>query len=347
MTLLCWLMMLSVQSLAGDHRSGPMHWAFQPLAEQALPMKVPSEKDQWGRIRTPIDRFILERLSAAGLGFAPDASPRTLLRRAYLDLVGLPPGPDELDAVLSIATDPDDYERLLDRLLDSPHFGERWGRHWLDVTGYTDAVGYEQDARSAILANGKWRYRHYVIRSFNADKPYDQFLTEQIAGDEMVDWRDAEAYTPEIRELLVATGYLRTAPDYTHEYVGNITSNRFNVLFGTLEIVGNSLLGLTINCARCHSHKFDPIPQEDYYRMMALFTPAYNPQDWLTVIPFHGGDEVVDPQAKPREIADESARHIAQRNQETEQRIAALNRQAADLRSEAKERLLADRLASV
>ncbi len=149
-------------------------------------------------------------------------------------------------------------------------------------TGWTspatsDTVGFDTDATNIILSEGKWLYRDYVIRAFNADKPYDRFLTEQLAGDELYDWRRAKHFTPEMREALIATGYLRTARDMTHEDVGVIPQNFFGILHDTIEIVGTGLLGLTVNCARCHSHKFDPIPQEDYYRLMAVFTPAYNP----------------------------------------------------------------------
>ena len=140
-----------------------------------------------------------------------------------------------------------------------------------------DTVGFDTDATNVITSEGKWLYRDYVIRAFNQDKPYDRFLIEQIAGDELFDWRRAEHFTPEMREALIATGYLRTARDMTHEDVGIIPQNFFGIMHDTIEIVGTGLLGLTINCARCHSHKFDPIPQEDYYRLMANFTPAYNP----------------------------------------------------------------------
>ena len=167
----------------------------------------------------------------------------------------------------------------MDRLLASPQFGERAGRHWLDVAGYVDTVGFDTDATNIIMSEGKWRYRDYVIAAFNHDKPYDRFITEQLAGDELNDWRKAAHWTPAMREALIATGYLRTARDLTQEDVGVIPQNFFGILHDTLEITGTGLLGLTINCARCHDHKFDPITQDDYYRMMAIFTPAYNPRN--------------------------------------------------------------------
>src|SRR5262249_34911876 len=156
--------------------------------------------------------FVLARLEAQRLRFSADAERATLLRRAHFDLIGLPPTPEEIDAFLSDRGS-EAYERCLDRLLASPRFGERWGRHWLDVVGYVDTVGFDVDATNIILSDGKWQYRDYVIRALNDDKPFDRFVTEQLAGDELVDWRHAPRFTPEIRDLLIATGFLRTARD--------------------------------------------------------------------------------------------------------------------------------------
>ena len=142
-------------------------------------------------VRNPLDAFLLQRLEAAGLAYAPEADRATLFRRVYLDLVGLPPSPHEQAAFLADAA-PDAYERLVDRLLASPHFGERWGRHWLDLAGYVDTVGFDVDATNILLADGKWRYRDWVIAAFNDDKPYDRFIVEQLAGDELYDWRRAD-----------------------------------------------------------------------------------------------------------------------------------------------------------
>ena len=174
------------------------------------------------------------------LNFSPPADRATLLRRAFLDLHGLPPSPQD---VAEFAADrvADAFARRVDRLLASPRFGERWGRHWLDVVGYADTVGFDTDANNLILSDGKWKYRDYVIAAFNADKPYDRFLTEQLAGDELVDWRHAPHFTPEIRDDLVATGYLRTARDQTHEPESNIPLNYYGVLHDTVEMVGSSL----------------------------------------------------------------------------------------------------------
>ena len=256
------------------------HWAFQKLGR----VKPPSPK-QSDRVHTPIDAFMLVRLEQEGLSYSAQADRVTLIRRASLDLVGLPPPPERVDEFLADAAH-GAFGRLIDRLLDSSHFGERWGRHWLDVVGYADTVGFDQDAGLIVPTDGKWRYRDYVIEAFNKDKPYDRFIAEQLAGDEMVDWRGAQHYTDKIREHLIATGFLRTARDQTHEPESNIPLCYYDVLHDTVQIVSNSLLGLTMQCARCHSHKFDPIPQEDYYRLMAVFTPAYNPDAWKPVYPY-------------------------------------------------------------
>jgi cytochrome c553 len=312
------------------------HWAFRPLGRPAVPDVSEAHAS------TPIDAFLLARLTSRGLTYSPQADPTTLVRRAYLDVIGLPPSPDVVDACLA-DTAPGAYERLIDRLLASPHFGERWGRHWLDVAGYADTVGFDVDATLVITSEGKWLYRDYVIDAFNRDKPFDRFVTEQIAGDELHDWRHADPLTPEAREALIATGFLRTARDLTHEDVGVIPQNFFGIVHDTLEIVGTGLLGLTVNCARCHSHKFDPIPQEDYYRLAALLTPAYNPRDWRPVLPIDAkvGDRTV-PDVSPAEVA-----RIEAHNRAIDERVAALNEQLAAIRRPHEERLRAERLAGV
>jgi hypothetical protein len=263
------------------------HWAYPKRRRPPVPS--PNRKDL---VRAPLDSFVLLELEAKGLTYSPPAETRTLLRRAYLDLLGFPPGPDEISAFESDHSS-DPFANLIDRLLHSPHFGERWARHWLDLAGYVDVNGNDQNAEQIILGQSKWKYRDYVIRAFNEDKPFDQFLREQIAGDELVDWRHATTYTPEIREKLIATGYLRTAIDDTHEVDLNKVPFRYQVLFDSVQIVGSSLFGLTLQCARCHDHKFDPISQRDYFQFMALFTPTFNPHNWL--------------QPKDRELPDVSA----------------------------------------
>lgn len=247
-------------------------WAFQKPV--AAPLPVVKAK---GRVRTPIDRLVLAKLESKGLTFRADVGNEKLLRRAYLDLTGLPPTPAEIAEYLR---DPD-YEKLLDKLLASPRYGERWGRQWLDAAGYVDTTGKDFDPKKAEYAQGLWRYRDYVIKAVNDDKPWDRFLTEQIAGDELVDWREAKQRTPEMNELLAATGYMRTILDITEEDISNLPVERYEALFKLVEKVSSSTVGLTVNCARCHTHKFDPISQKDYYRFLALFTTSYNPTDWI------------------------------------------------------------------
>jgi mono/diheme cytochrome c family protein len=304
-------------------------WAFRPPERPELP-----RVEGAARVRTPIDAFVLAKLEAKGLTFAPDADRVTLLRRLSFDLLGLPPSPEEVDAFLADAR-PGAYERLVDRLLASPHYGERWGRHWLDAAGYADTVGPDNDAEIIRTREGLWRYRDYVIRSFNADKPYDRFLLEQLAGDELDDWRSA-ALTPEVREHLVATGFLRTAVDNTAEAELNRPLERYQVLHDTLEIVTSNLVGLTFGCARCHDHKFDPIPQEDYYRLMAFLTPAYNPDAWV--------------QPQNRHLDDASAKEkeaINRHNAEIERRVGELNKQLGDLRRPYEQKLVQAKLAAI
>ena len=306
------------------------HWAFQKLTAVE-----PPEPQVTGRVRTVIDAFLLKRLEQEGLGYAGETAPVTLLRRAYLDLTGLPPSPEQVDEFLTETT-PDAFELLIDRLLESSAFGERWARHWLDVVGYADTVGFDHVPNLIILTDGKWRYRDYVINAFNDDKPYDRFIREQIAGDEMVKWRGAENFTDEIREHLVATGFLRTARDQTHEPESNIPLNYFDVLHDTVDILGSSLLGLTMQCARCHNHKFDPIPQEDYYRLMAIFTPAFNPDRWK---PVYGYKSYIDDRA----IADvpESENDGIRR---VDQRISELRPKLDGLRDSTRQRVFSEKL---
>lgn len=250
-------------------------WAFRKPVRATLP-----SVRQSARVRTPIDAFVLAKLETQSLGLSAEADRPTLIRRVTFDLLGLPPTPEQVAQFL-VDTDEAAYERLIDRLLASPHFGERWGRHWLDAAGYVDTIGDDTDAAIAKVSSGKWLYRDYVTSSFNSDKPFDRFLVEQMAGDELVDWQNAETYGADTKELLIATGMLRAAADETLQNELNTADIRQAVLEHTMEVVANNILGLTVNCARCHSHKFDPIPQEDYYRMLAIFSPAFNPQSWL------------------------------------------------------------------
>ncbi|HJZ91556.1 MAG TPA: PSD1 and planctomycete cytochrome C domain-containing protein [Gemmataceae bacterium] len=247
-------------------------WAFRPPRE----VPVPAARDL-GRIRNPIDAFLLEKLEARALTFSQEADRATLIRRASFDLTGLPPDPAEVGAFLA-DRGPDAHERLIDRLLASPRYGERWGRRWLDLAGYADSEGKrEQD----LPRPAAWRYRDYVIRSLNADKPYDRFLVEQLAGDELADYEHAKEITPEVYDNLVATGFLRMVPDPTWANITGYVTDRLEVIADEIDVLGSAVMGLTLKCARCHSHKFDPLPQRDYYRLLAVFKGAYDENDWL------------------------------------------------------------------
>ena len=229
-------------------------WVLRTLVRPEPP---PAQPTTW--LANPIDAFILARLGAAGLSPAPPADRLTLIRRATFDLLGLPPTPAEIDAFLADPS-PAAYERLIDRLLASPHYGERWGRHWLDVARFSESNGFEHDR----IRDNAWPYRDYVIRSLNADRPYTQFVREQIAGDVL---------EPVTRDGIVATGFLVAGTWDEANQIQKSATMRQRVREEELEdmvaAVGQVFLGLTVNCARCHDHKFDPVPQRDYYRIKA------------------------------------------------------------------------------
>ena len=247
-------------------------WAFQAPRRPSLPVVKRGES-----ARNPIDAFLLRKLEEKGLGYSPEAGKLTLLRRAYLALIGMPPTPEEIDAYLGDRR-PDAYERMLDRLLESQHYGERWAQYWLDSVGYADSEGVIHEDR---LRKHAWRYRDYVIRAFNDDKPYDQFLSEQLAADELIDYRNLEEITPEVVNTLAATGFLRMTPDGTYSPANGSISERMNVIADEIQVLSSTVMGLTIGCARCHDHKYDPISQRDYYRLSAIFQSAYDPYDWV------------------------------------------------------------------
>ncbi|MCS7167354.1 MAG: DUF1549 domain-containing protein [Gemmatales bacterium] len=234
---------------------GKHHWAFQPLRT----VTVPEVRDaSWPR--TEIDRFLLAAMEAKGVRPIEDADRYTLLRRVYYDLIGLPPSPEEIAAFVA-DTSPHAWEKVVDRLLASPHFGERWGRHWLDVARYADSNGKDED----FTFYHAWRYRDYVIGSFNCDKPYDQFVREQIAGDLL------PAPTQEQRdEMLIATGFLTIGPKVLAER--DKVKLKMDVVDEQLDTIGKAFLGLSIGCARCHDHKFDPITAREYYALAGIFT---------------------------------------------------------------------------
>jgi mono/diheme cytochrome c family protein len=220
------------------------YWAFQTPVRAAPPtVKTPGWSDH------PIDAFLAARMEAKGVAPSGPADRRTLIRRAYLDVIGLPPSPEEVDAFVADKT-PGAWETVVDRLLASPHYGERWARHWMDLVRYADSGGFEFDVDRTEM----YRYRDYLVRSFNSDKPYDRFIREQLAGDE---------YPPITEEAMIATGFLRLGPS------GG--GNRQDALDDLLSTTSLTFMGLTVGCARCHNHKFDPIPQKDYYRLQSVF----------------------------------------------------------------------------
>lgn len=247
------------------------YWAFQPIRRPDTPTVQATEK-----VRSPIDAFILAKLESHGLSMNGEADRLTLLKRAYFDLIGLPPSSEETHAFLNDHS-PSAYEALVDRLLESKHYGERWGRHWLDVAGYADSEG---DGNVDTVRPYIYKYRDYVIRSLNADKPLNQFLIEQLAGDELAT-PPFKNMSPETIDLLVATGFLRMAADPTASGQGDPDISRNLVVADTIKIVSSSLLGLTVGCAQCHDHRYDPIPQADYYRLRAVFEPGLNWKAWI------------------------------------------------------------------
>ncbi|MGH9662447.1 MAG: DUF1549 domain-containing protein, partial [Bryobacteraceae bacterium] len=236
-------------------------WGAEWQFEKPVKRDPPAVR-QTAWISTPVDAFILAKLEAASLDPAPDAGLRTLARRAYLDLVGMPPAPDELAAFLKDST-PRAYENLLDRLLADPRYGERWGRHWLDLARYGETSGLEGDGAIGNV----WRYRDWVIEAFNSNMPYDRFVVLQIAGgDEHSQTRNN--YQPDVQGV-IPTGFLRVAPwDRSNLVAGEVRQNYLSEVASTTASV---FLGLTMGCARCHDHKYDPIPTRDYYRFQAFF----------------------------------------------------------------------------
>ncbi|MDP7657477.1 MAG: DUF1549 domain-containing protein, partial [Roseibacillus sp.] len=242
-------LLLTIPALAiePDDPVAQDHWAWSELDAPMLP------KPEGFRIRTPVDNFVFAALAGEGGKAAPEAAPQALLRRVHLDLTGLPPTPAEVEGFLR---DPDDeaYAKIVDDLLSRPQYGERWGRHWLDVVRYAESKGYERDEYKKFV----WRYRDYVIAAFNEDKPYDRFVREQVAGDELADAS---------LESQIATTFLSLGTFDT------IAADREVAIYDTLDdMVGTTamaFLGQTLQCARCHDHKFEPFSQQDYYRFLA------------------------------------------------------------------------------
>ncbi len=323
---------------AVDPASDPMvndedrgFWSFQPPQRSA-----PPEVRGRDRVRKPIDAFLLAKLEQKGLTFSPDADRLTLLRRVYFDAIGLPPSPEEVEAYLANDA-PDSYERLVDRLLESPRYGEHWGRRWLDAAGYADSEG--QVDFDAVRPHA-WRYRDWVIRALNADKPYDRFLVEQIAGDELFNYKERPLpLDAEDSETLTATGFLRMGPDGTYSVSQGFVTERLTVVADQLQILTSTVMGLTVGCARCHDHKYDPIPQRDYYRLSAILRSSYDPYDWLSPNEADIGPDAdwnetnsrLLPGAPANEVI-EAARHNVPIQAETARLAGALRALSAPLR---------------
>jgi hypothetical protein len=246
-------------------------WAFQPIVRPAIPKtkSIPAESQ-------PIDHFIAAKLEAKNLSLNPEASKPTLLRRVAQDLTGLPPTPDET-ALFMADSGAGAYGRMVERYLASPHYGERWARHWLDLAGYADSDGYSD---ADPVRPWAFQYRDYVIRALNADKPLDRFIQEQLAGDE-INNAPLKDMAPETIDKISATGFLRMVPDGTAGAASSEQVTARNaVVTETIKVVSTSLLGLSVGCAQCHDHKHDPIPQLDYYQLRAIFEPGFDLDHW-------------------------------------------------------------------
>ncbi len=319
-------------------------WAFQP----PRPVSIPTVRHA-DRIRNPIDAFVLSKLESKGLSLSPEADRLTLIRRATFDLTGLPPEPEQIQEFLA-DQDPKAFDKLVDRLLASQRYGERWGRYWLDVAGYADSEGGKLSADHP--RPHAYRYRDYVIRSFNDDKPYDRFLLEQIAGDELVDIEKATVITQEMMDNMVATGFLRMGPDSTSEREVNFVDDRLDVIGDEMDILSSGVMGLTMKCAKCHSHKYDPIPQRDYYRLLDVFKGGFDEHDWL--MPQHAGNGAkamatrylpyITPGATPAQLMDEGQKREAH-NRDLDRDIEALKAGLEQRAEPVKKKLLDQKLA--
>ncbi|GAC1475812.1 MAG: PSD1 and planctomycete cytochrome C domain-containing protein [Isosphaeraceae bacterium] len=296
-----------------DASEGGDHWAFAPATSPR-----PPEVREPARVRNSIDRFLQSALEEEGLTLGPEADRATLIRRVAFDLTGLPPTPDEIGRFRDSQA-PDAYERMVERYLASSRYGERWGKFWLDAAGYADSNGFFDADSNRPLA---YRYRDYVVACWNEDRPFDRFVREQLAGDELVGYRPGGPVEPSMVEGLIATHFLRNAPDGTGESDGNadeLRVDRYSVLEGTTQVISSSLLGMTFQCARCHDHKFEPITQRDYYSLYAILAPAYNVASWVKP-----AERVVAGPPPPNELAAWEAR-----SKGVDARIAALTAEQA------------------
>ena len=255
-----------------DIEQGRKHWAFTPPRKSPLPASIPHS----GRSASPIDAFLGVKMKKRGLVPLGPADRSTLLRRATFDLIGLPPTQEERDAFLADES-PDAFKRVVDRLLQSPHYGERWGRHWLDIARYADSNGSDEN----VAHGNAWRYRDYVIESLNDDKPYDEFLVEQLAGD-LLDSGDNVSVK---HQRLIATGFLVMGPKVLAEV--DEARMEMDIVDEQIDTIGRGLMGLTLGCARCHTHKFDPISHHDYYALAGIFKSTRTMESFKKVAKWH------------------------------------------------------------
>jgi hypothetical protein len=253
-------------ALANGRSRDPNHWAFQPAKEQVIPVVGDAS---WPS--SPVDNFILSKLEAAKLKPTSSTDKRTLIRRLSFDLIGLPPSPEDIETFLA-DENPDSTSRLIDRLLASPGYGEKWGRHWLDVARYADSNGLDEN----VAHGNAWRYRDYVVAAFNEDRPYDRFLTEQLAGDLLTVENEDQR-----QRNLVATGFLVIGPKVLAEV--DQAKMQMDIVDEQIDTVGRALLGLTLGCARCHDHKFDPIQTADYYGLAGVFKSTKTMENYTKV----------------------------------------------------------------
>ena len=274
-------------------------WAFQPPTQPVVPTPTKPALQS----TNPIDAFIAAKLETAGLEFSPEADRATLLRRLKLDLHGLPPSREETEAFVADTSD-HAYEKRVDDFLSSPQFGVRWARHWLDVAGFSETDGNSGKDREREHA---WHYRDYVVNAINNDKPYNEFIVEQIAGDELIQGPLDNENARHV-ELMSATGLLRMAPDVTA--TDNKLVDRNQAVADMVKVVSSSVLGLTVGCAQCHDHRYDPISIDDYYKFRAIFDPAFPLEPWkqpdqrlvdMTSAADHAAGEAIEAQAKQRD----------------------------------------------
>ena len=304
------------------------YWAFQTIVRPAVPTVNNAD-----RVRTPIDALLLAAMQQHNLHFAADADRQTLIRRAALDLTGLPPTTKQIQQFLD-DTDSDAWEKAIDRLLASKHYGERWGRHWLDIAGYADSEGYSNSDQTRKWA---FQYRDWVINAFNNDMAMDQFIVWQLAGDELVTPPYSNMTNDEIARL-TATGFLRMVADGTGQENKDVVRNQ--VVTDTIKMVSTSLLGLSVGCAQCHDHRYDPISQEDYYRIRAVFEPALDPKQWH--VP--GGRAISlytdEDHAQAAEIEKQAAVKVKERSEKQSEYMAEVLKLELDKVEESKRALL-------